>query len=37
LHAGDSVWASWSADDVYLFSSRQADIVLAEADEVSDE
>lgn len=37
LYAGDSVWARWSADDVYLFSSRQADIVLAEADEVSDE
>ncbi|MBU3689903.1 MAG: spermidine/putrescine ABC transporter ATP-binding protein [Acidimicrobiales bacterium mtb01] len=37
LHAGDSVWASWSADDVYLFSSRQADIVMAEADEVEDE
>ena len=29
---GDAVWASWSADDVYLFSARQADIVLAEAD-----
>jgi spermidine/putrescine transport system ATP-binding protein len=27
---GDQVWCSWSADDVYLFSARQADVVLAE-------
>ena len=26
---GDSVWCAWSADDVYLFSARQADLVLA--------
>ena len=26
---GDSVWCTWSADDVYLFSARQADLVLA--------
>ncbi len=29
--AGDSVWATWSADDVYQFSDRQAEIVLAES------
>ena len=33
LHAGDDVWCSWSADDVYLFSARQADIVMAEPSE----
>lgn len=27
---GDNVWCHWTADDVYLFSSRQADVVLAE-------
>ena len=27
---GDQVWCTWSADDVYLFSARQADVVLAE-------
>ena len=27
--AGEAVWCSWSADDVYLFSARQADVVLA--------
>ncbi len=26
---GDLVWCTWSADDVYLFSARQADLVLA--------
>jgi len=31
LHAGDDVWCSWAADDVYLFSARQADIVMADA------
>ncbi|NBO80624.1 MAG: ABC transporter ATP-binding protein [Actinobacteria bacterium] len=25
----DSVWCSWAAEDVYLFSARQANIVLA--------
>ncbi|MCB0955975.1 MAG: ABC transporter ATP-binding protein [Ilumatobacter sp.] len=28
---GDQCWATWSADDVYQFSDRQADIVLAES------
>jgi spermidine/putrescine transport system ATP-binding protein len=28
LDVGDGVWATWSADDVYQFSDRQADIVL---------
>ena len=27
---GDGVQCSWSADDVYLFSARQADVVLAD-------
>lgn len=27
---GDPVWASWHADDVYLFSAAQADLVLEE-------
>lgn len=26
---GDLVWCSWSAEDVYLFSARQVDLVLA--------
>lgn len=26
---GDLVWCSWSAEDVYLFSARQLDLVLA--------
>jgi spermidine/putrescine transport system ATP-binding protein len=30
LHAGDPVWAAWSADDVYMFSADQADLVLEE-------
>ena len=25
----DRVWCSWSAEDVYLFSARQADVVMA--------
>jgi hypothetical protein len=25
----DAVWCSWSAEDVYLFSARQANIVMA--------
>ena len=25
----DSVWCSWSAEDVYLFSARQASVVMA--------
>jgi spermidine/putrescine transport system ATP-binding protein len=28
---GDSVWCTWSADDVYQFSDRQADLVLTES------
>jgi spermidine/putrescine transport system ATP-binding protein len=28
--AGDAVWATWSADDVYQFSDRQAALVLAD-------
>lgn len=28
---GDRVWATWSADDVYQFSDRQASMVLAES------
>ena len=28
LHVGDPVWATWSADDVYMFSAAQADLVL---------
>jgi spermidine/putrescine transport system ATP-binding protein len=28
---GDAVWCSWTADDVYQFSDRQAAIVLAES------
>ena len=31
LEMGDNVWCSWSADDVYQFSDRQADLVLPEA------
>jgi spermidine/putrescine transport system ATP-binding protein len=30
LGVGDDVWATWSADDVYQFSDRQADIVLTD-------
>jgi hypothetical protein len=30
LHVGDPVWATWSADDVYMFSAAQADLVLEE-------
>jgi spermidine/putrescine transport system ATP-binding protein len=30
LNAGDPVWATWSADDVYMFSADQADLVLEE-------
>ncbi|HZB42205.1 MAG TPA: TOBE domain-containing protein, partial [Ilumatobacter sp.] len=28
LETGDSVWCSWTAEDVYEFSDRQADLVL---------
>jgi len=28
FHSGDEVYCSWSADEVYLFSARQAAIVL---------
>jgi spermidine/putrescine transport system ATP-binding protein len=31
LEMGDNVWCSWSAEDVYQFSDRQADLVLPEA------
>jgi spermidine/putrescine transport system ATP-binding protein len=31
LATGDDVWCTWSADDVYQFSDRQANIVLADA------
>jgi spermidine/putrescine transport system ATP-binding protein len=30
LAPGDEVWCSWSADDVYCFTDRQADLVLAD-------
>ena len=30
FQAGDEVHCTWSADDVYLFSARQADIVMAD-------
>ena len=33
FHSGDEVYCTWSADDVYLFSARQADIVMADATE----
>jgi len=28
---GEEMWCSWPAEDVYLFSARQADVVMAEA------
>jgi spermidine/putrescine transport system ATP-binding protein len=33
---GDPVWCTWSADDVYQFSDRQADVVITEAEQVDD-
>ncbi|MEI6496989.1 MAG: ABC transporter ATP-binding protein [Actinomycetota bacterium] len=30
LQQGDDVWATWSADDVYMFSADQASLVLDE-------
>jgi len=30
LHTGDDVWCTWNADDVYMFSADQAELVLAE-------
>ncbi len=30
LSAGDDVWCSWSAEDVYMFSADQAELVLAD-------
>jgi len=30
LVPGDHAWVTWAADDVYLFSARQADLVLAD-------
>jgi len=31
---GDDVWCSWAAEEVYLFSARQASVVMAEADDI---
>ena len=31
---GESVWCAWAAEDVYLFSARQADLVLADTPNV---
>ncbi|MEN9823105.1 MAG: hypothetical protein RLZ04_1531 [Actinomycetota bacterium] len=31
LQTGDRVWATWSADDIYMFSAAQADLVMKEA------
>jgi spermidine/putrescine transport system ATP-binding protein len=37
LQTGDPVWCTWTADDVYMFSAAQADLVLKEpALEVAD-
>jgi spermidine/putrescine transport system ATP-binding protein len=30
LAPGDDVWCTWAADDVYCFTDRQADLVLAD-------
>ena len=30
LHVDDPVWATWSADDVYMFSAAQADLIMEE-------
>ena len=30
LQMGDSVWCTWTADDVYMFSAAQAELVLKE-------
>jgi spermidine/putrescine transport system ATP-binding protein len=30
LHVDDAVWATWSADDVYMFSAAQADLIMEE-------
>jgi spermidine/putrescine transport system ATP-binding protein len=30
LAAGDQAWLTWSSDDIYLFSARQAELVMAE-------
>jgi spermidine/putrescine transport system ATP-binding protein len=30
LSQGDPAWLTWRADDIYVFSDRQADLVLAE-------
>lgn len=32
FNVGDQVWCSWPAEDVYLFSARQLDLVLATTD-----
>jgi ABC-type Fe3+/spermidine/putrescine transport system ATPase subunit len=34
---GDNVFCHWSADDVYLFSARQADIVMTDGDDEANE
>jgi spermidine/putrescine transport system ATP-binding protein len=34
LAPGDSAWCQWSPDDVYFFSARQADLVLADPAEL---
>ena len=34
---GDNVFCHWSADDVYLFSARQADIVMTDGDDEAHE
>jgi spermidine/putrescine transport system ATP-binding protein len=30
LAPGDDAWLTWSSDDIYVFSARQADLVLAD-------
>jgi spermidine/putrescine transport system ATP-binding protein len=36
LGLGDDVWCTWAADDVYQFSDRQADVVLASSAKVDE-
>jgi spermidine/putrescine transport system ATP-binding protein len=31
LAPGDEVWCHWAAEDVYMFSAAQADLVLADS------
>ena len=35
LAPGDSAWCHWNSDDVYFFSDRQADLVLADPAELA--